>query len=169
VGNGMNSEILKQANIEEADAIIITISADEAAIMVTLMARELNDHAQILVQVNQSASIESVYRARANYVQSLSQIAGRKLGEEVLGKEIFDPQLNVKIHRESGEIFAGQNLSDLDIGNQYQLSVVAVIRNGELITDFSSDFSFEPDDDFFVAGTDESVKQFMDHHGLQED
>lgn len=166
VGNGMDAEALREVGVHEAESVLIAITSDEVAVMVTLMVRRLNPGAEILVQVNQEFAIEPIYRAGANYVQSLTLITGRMLAEEALGEDLLSPALNIKIRRCTARELSGQSVEDLNIGQQFRISIVAVNRDGNLLTEIGPDFTFNEEDDVYMCGTDENVRQFVDFHEL---
>jgi len=56
---------------------------------------------------------------------------------------------------------AGRTLADADVRSETGATVLVVVRDGETIAEFDPDtFTFEPDDEVVLAGTDESVRRF---------
>jgi len=160
VGNGMDPDVLRQANIEEASFLLVTVSDDEVAIMVTLIARKLNPSIEILTQVNDESSVESMYRAGANYVQALDRVCSRLIAEEAMDGDLLTYRMNVTIQKvDAGEI-AGQTLKDMGDGSEESLIVLAVKRKDTMHTELPPDFRVREGDHLFVVGTEEEVDRF---------
>ncbi len=169
VGDGMDPEVLLEAGVDEASTMIITVSDDDIATMVTLIARRLNSRMEILTQLHQSATAESIYRAGASYVHSLDQISSRMLAEEVLGENLLNYRLNIKLRRCGVGELAGKRLEDEGIGTRYRINILGVKRNGELITQIPRDFKFQPEDEILVVGKGENVDQFAEAYQIPEE
>lgn len=168
VGNGMDPDTLKEANADEAETILITISADEVAVMVTLMVRRINPRAEILVQVNQEFAVEPIYRAGANYVQSLTLITGRMLAGEALGEDLLSPELNIKIRHCGVGSLVGQTLEEASIARKHDVSIIALRRNGVIQTNVTPDLTFEEGDEIYICGNDDNVNEFAKYFDLTD-
>ncbi len=164
VGDATDSDTLEAAGVGEAATVVITVASDDTAIFIALMVRRLNPAAEILVRANRSESNQSLYRAGANYVQGLDQVTSRMLAGNLLGEEIVHTELNVRIqHCEVGRL-AGRTLSEERVGEKHQVTVLAVERDGELITSPDHDLRFREGDRLYVAGRDERVRAFVERY-----
>jgi len=168
VGNGMDEEALREANIQDADTVIICISRDEVTVMVTLMVRRMNPHAEILIQVNKEFVIEPIYRAGANYVESLTLITSRMLAGQALGEDLLSPELNIKIRHCGVGKLSGQTLGESTIAQDFNISIIALKRDEKIITDLTPDLTFEEHDEIYVCGTDEQVDRFARNFQVNE-
>ena len=167
VGDTRDPAVLREAGIEEASALIIAVGDDTTAIFATLIARELNPDVDILVRANEHEDVEKLYRAGADYVQSLATVSGRMLASTVFDDEdvlSYDRQIGV-VRLPAGEL-AGRTLAGAAVRTETGTTVVAAIRGEETITDLDPDsFRFEAVDDVVVAGTDESITRFERQFG----
>jgi len=77
IGNAEDEEILRMANIEDAQICVVALNDDTVNIFTTLMARNLNPSLRILARANQPVSVDKLYRAGADYVALLPAIGGR--------------------------------------------------------------------------------------------
>jgi TrkA domain protein len=59
----------------------------------------------------------------------------------------------------------GKTLAGAGVRERTRTTVVAVERNGDLITDLKADFRFERGDELVVVGTDESTNRFVELFG----
>lgn len=162
VGDVRNSDTLEKMGIDRVSAIIITIQDDTTAIFSTLMARNLNPDAQIIVRANKDHDIDKLYQAGADYVQSLSKVSGRMLASCIFDDETSlaaEKQINL-VQLPAG-LLAGKTLSENDVRSATGCTILAVIRNGEKITALDpNEFVFQNKDEVIVAGTDDSIHKF---------
>ncbi|WP_136718422.1 potassium channel family protein [Halorientalis salina] len=162
VGDARDPDVLRQADIETASAMLVTVGDDTTAIFTTLIAHDLNPDLDIAVRANDQADVEKLYRAGASYVQSLAAVSGRMMASTVFDDEevlAYDQQIEV-VKLPPGDL-AGQTLADAAIRSETGCTVVAVERGDEMLTEFDPQtFEFESDDAVVVAGTDESIGKF---------
>lgn len=61
----------------------------------------------------------------------------------------------------------GRTIAEADIRTATGYTVVAIIREGEVIVGFDpAEFEFEADDEVVIAGTDEDVARFEHRFGI---
>jgi Trk K+ transport system NAD-binding subunit len=161
-GDVRDPAVLAEAGIEDASTLLLTVADDTTAIFTTLIARELNPDIRIVVRANDDDDVQKLYRAGADYVQSLATVSGRMLAstafedEEVL---VYDKQIRV-VRLPAGDL-VGTTLVDAAVRTVTGCTVVAVVRDGERITEFDpATLTFRADDQVVIAGTDEAVTQF---------
>ena len=164
VGDAREPEVLEAAGIETADALVVTVSDDTTAILATLIARELNPELEILVRANERAGVDKLYRAGADYVQSLAAISGRMLADTVFeDEEVLAYSKQVSVVRLPAGGLADTTLAAEAVRTETASTVIAVLRNGTTITDFDPrQFVFERGDDVVIAGTDDAIRAFED-------
>jgi Trk K+ transport system NAD-binding subunit len=162
VGDARDPETLDAAGIGTASALIVTVGDDTTAIFVTLIARELNSDLHIVVRANEEDDVQKLYRAGGDYVQSLATISGRMLASTVFEDEevlAYDKQINV-VRLPAGSL-VGSTIADERVRTETGCTVVAVVREGETITDIDPEaFTIETGDEVIIAGTDEATTQF---------
>ncbi|MDQ2053929.1 NAD-binding protein [Halobellus sp. H-GB7] len=162
IGDARDPDVLREAGIEDASALVLTVADDTTAIFTTLIARELNPDLQIVVRANEEEDVQKLYRAGADYVQSLATVSGRMLAstafedEEVLA---YDKQISVV--RMPAADLTGETLVEADVRAETGSTVVAIIRDEATITEFEPvEFTFRADDEVVVAGTDDAITRF---------
>nr|WP_221621746.1 NAD-binding protein [Halocatena pleomorpha] len=162
MGDAREPAILKEAGIVNADALVLTVADDTTAIFTTLIAHELNSDLPIIVRASEENDVEKLYRAGASYVQSLTTVSGRMLASTVFEDEevlTYNTQINV-VRLSVGEL-EGRTLADEDVRTRTGCTVVAIVRNGETITDFdTARFTFETGDEVVIVGTDDATTRF---------
>jgi Trk K+ transport system NAD-binding subunit len=167
VADARDPDGLRAAGIEDASVLVLTVAEDTVAVFATLIARDLNPDLRIVVRANEEDDVRKLYRAGADYVQSLATVSGRMLASRVLEDEGLLPyDTQVSVVRTGAPGLAGQTITDADIRSKTGASVLAIIREGETITDFDpATASLDPDDDVVIAGTDEDVTRFKRRFG----
>ncbi|MDD1657328.1 MAG: NAD-binding protein [Methanomicrobiales archaeon] len=88
VGKAEDEMVLREARVEEARYVIVALNDDSLNIFTTLLARNLNPDAKILVRANEPGSVDRLYRAGADYVALLPTIGGQVLAGTVLSDTV---------------------------------------------------------------------------------
>ncbi|SMO63267.1 potassium channel family protein [Gracilimonas mengyeensis] len=162
VGDVSKPETLDQMNIEDASAIIITIKDDTAALFSTLMARNKNKKANIIVRANDVEDVQKLYQAGADYVQSLATVTGRMLASCIFEDErslAVEKQINL-VQLPAGDL-VGRTLAESNVRAETGCTILGVIRDGKKITTLHPEkFEFQDGDDVILAGTDDSTQLF---------
>mgnify|MGYP006280253341 FL=1 len=166
VGDAREPEVLEAAGIETADALVVTVADDTTAILVTLIARELNPDIEIVVRANERAGVDKLYRAGADYVQSLASISGRMLAETLFEDEtVLAYSKQVSVVRLPAGGLAGTTLAAEAVRTETGSTVIAVLRADVTITDVDPEqFVFERGDDVIIAGDDDAIRRFEDRY-----
>jgi voltage-gated potassium channel len=135
-GDASTTDVLREAGVEQAAAVVVAVDRDDAAVLVTLTARELNADATIVAAVREEENAHLLHHGGAQSVITSSGAAGRLLGvatSEPKVTEVLEDLLSVGegldiVERPVGPGDAGR-LEHV----QGSALVVAVIRDGELL------------------------------------
>jgi Trk K+ transport system NAD-binding subunit len=160
VGDATEEETLREAGLEEASAIILTLASDTDAIFATLVARELSDEVEIVCRASEAESQSKLYAAGADYVLALSTVSGRMLVEAALDEDVMSVETGVELVRAEAPALVGRTLAEADVRSRTGCTVIAVERSGEVLTDLGPDFRVEEGDALIVAGTDDDMIRF---------
>ncbi|WP_435157727.1 potassium channel family protein [Haladaptatus sp. DFWS20] len=163
VGDVTDEAALRDAGVEHANALILALGDDTTTIFATLVAREVAPGVEIVARANETDNIGKLYSAGADYVLALETVSGRMLASTILeDEEVISPDKQVEIVRTTAPRLAGQNLKDAEIRSRTGCTVIAVERNGEVITDLGPEFTIRIDDQLIIAGTDEDTNEFAE-------
>jgi Trk K+ transport system NAD-binding subunit len=88
VGNAEDEDILRSAQVDEAQVCVVALNDDNVNIFTTLMARNMNPDLTILVRANEPSSVDKLYRAGADYVALLPAIGGQVIAGLVLSDQV---------------------------------------------------------------------------------
>ncbi len=161
VGDITDPETFERANVEDARAVVLSIDDDTTTIYATLILNQLAPDTEIVARAGDDDSVQKLYNAGADFVLSLSQLTGESLASLLIEEsEILTPDVNFEFIRVSVPVFTGQNLGELDLRERTGCTVVAVERDGNVMTDIGANFTIEEDDVLIVAGSEASRNRF---------
>ncbi|AGB39893.1 potassium channel family protein [Natronococcus occultus] len=167
VGDAREPGMLREAGIEDASAVIVTVGDDTTAIFVTLVVQDLNAGVDVFARADREEDVQKLYRAGADDVQALATVSGRMMVSTVFEDEAalaFDKRIRV-VATPTGEL-GGQTLETGDIRERTGTTVLAIVRDDDVITEFDpQSFELEDDDELVLAGTDENVRRFEREFG----
>jgi voltage-gated potassium channel len=167
VGDAKSEETLKAAGIEDAKALLITVSNDAEVAFITLVARNLNPSLPIIAKANKLESMRKIYRAGATKVVSPSVIGGKMAARsaikpliaEFIDRITFMKDFEIaqfKIGKDSS--FYKKRLKDLKLTSK-NVSVLAIHHEGELIANPPPDSILKEEDTVVVLGPSEELRE----------
>lgn len=162
VGDVTEEGTLTEADISDANTLILALGDDTTTVFATLVARQTNETLEIICRANEAESAQKLYAAGADYVLALSTVAGRMLAQTILGEDVMALDKQIDIVRTEAPAFEGQTLADADVRSRTGCTVIAVERDGEVLSDLEPGFRIRQEDSLVVAGTDEDIARFND-------
>jgi Trk K+ transport system NAD-binding subunit len=166
VGDVTDRQTLEKAGVDDARSIVLTVDDDTTAIFATLVGRQVAPDVEIIARANESDSVPKLYRAGAEYVLALSTVSGRMLTSHLFEEEVIAPNAQIEVIRTQAPDLAGQSLAEADVRARTGCTVIAVERDGELITEIGPDLVIRAGDDVVLAGRDEDVYRFNELGGV---
>jgi Trk K+ transport system NAD-binding subunit len=162
VGNVLDTQLLKQAGVENIQAVILALNTDSTTLFATVIFKDLAPDVPVIARVNRAENVERIYAAGADFALSISQVSGQLLAWRLLGKEsvAVDPELRViKVSTRGLEKY---HPSHAYIRVKTGCTVVAVERGEELLVEFVPDFRFQPEDAVYICGSAEAAQRYYD-------
>ena len=135
-GSAATQEVLSEAGIERASALVIAPDRDDTAVLITLTAREMNAEATIVAAVREEENAHLLHQGGADAVITSSGAAGR-----LLGLSTQTPQVT-ELMEDLLTIGEGLDIVERHIGpgeagpNPFRPGVpimLAIVRDGEVI------------------------------------
>lgn len=135
-GSAAKQEVLVEAGMSDAAALIVAPDRDDTAVLITLTARELNPTATIVAAVAEEENVHLLHQSGANAVITSSGAAGR-----LLGLSTETPQVT-EIMEDLMTVGEGLDISERTIGPEgagpapvfpHEPVVLAVVRDGEVL------------------------------------
>ena len=158
VGDVTEPETFREAGIDDASALIVTVDHDSTALLTIAVARSLASDVEILARVTDAEKASAAFRAGADYVLSIQRVSARLVAAEVHGERVLDPTSQIRLVRADAGPLTGESLGDPRRVPARGWTVVGVSRDGTVHTDERT--TIEPGDDVIVAGSDDAIKQF---------
>ncbi len=175
VGNGMDENILKKANIDRAIGVVITVSSDADALLTVITIKELNPKIRIITRANNERIKKKFLKAGADSVIAPNFLIGNRIANTLLKPHLIsflDTVTNVgkanvileeiKIQRDSSII--GKALKDLQIPAKTGFIVFAIKRkNQEIQFNPGPADSLDADDSILAVGNYDNINRLLDY------
>jgi Trk K+ transport system NAD-binding subunit len=163
VGDATDPEVLREAGVANAYSVVLALPDDTTAEFATLVVRDLAPGVELIARIEETETLRKMYRAGADYVLSLASITGRMAASAVLDDEdVISLDRQVDVVRTKAPKLADTTLREANVRARTGCTVVAVERDGEIITDVGPEFRVERDDGVIIAGTDDGVNRFTE-------
>ena len=134
-GSATDSEVLRLAGAQHAKAIIVATNRDDAAVLVTLTARELAPNAKIIAAVREAENQHLLEQSGADTTVVTSETAGRLLGIAVQTPSVVEMMEDL-LTPDAGFAIAEREVEPKEVGGSPRHNpdiVLGVVRGGELL------------------------------------
>jgi voltage-gated potassium channel len=130
-GDATSRSVLRRAQVESADQVIITTDRDDSNVLATLTVRQLNPDAYIVSAVREQENAPLMRQSGADSVITSSDAVGRLLGLSSLSPTLGSVMEDLLTYGEGLEV-AERDLLVTEVGQQPQSlpdQVIAVVRD----------------------------------------
>lgn len=173
VGDAEEDDILEQAGIKRARALIAAIGNDAVNAFIVMSARSLNPDLYIVAKADEDAAMRKLQKAGANRTINPYAIAGQRLVNMVfhpaaidfMSKSLRDPKnkLHIKeFHVPATSRLVNKSLKELALRSQLGINVIAIIRDNESITNPSAELMIEAEDHLIILANQNQLDNL--HH-----
>jgi voltage-gated potassium channel len=135
-GSATTQHALIDAGIEHAAAVVVAVDRDDAAVLATLTARELNPGANLVAAVREDENAHLLHESGANSVITSSSSAGRLLGLATTTPDVAQV-LEDLLSVGAGLDIVQRPVTEAEVGPLEDVRsrnpVVAVARDGRLL------------------------------------
>tara|TARA_R110000868_G_scaffold235273_9_gene489170 strand:+ start:30565 stop:31572 length:1008 start_codon:yes stop_codon:yes gene_type:complete len=143
-GDAQDENVLKEAGIDKAKALICTLSSDKDNVFTTLLAREMNSDLFVLVRANENKNKLRISRAGANKVISPYDIGADRMANVILRPNVEQfietmTRDNSQDHTfdevliSEGSKLSNKTLAEINVRSTYEVLIIAIIAEGERI------------------------------------
>jgi voltage-gated potassium channel len=134
-GDAADLRLLERAGIQRVSSVLLTTNDDAVNIYLAVYCRRLNASLRIVSRITHERNVEAIHRAGADFVLSYATLGVESVMSLLRGYELV-------VLGEGVELFsiavprslAGRRLADSGIGSTTGMSVVALDRDGALVT-----------------------------------
>jgi Trk K+ transport system NAD-binding subunit len=169
VGTSTDRNVLKEAGISEASALIVTVNNDTDSVYTTLVARKLNSKIDIICRAVSPLSVDRLYRAGADYVLSQSVVAGQMLAKFVepdyatrYEREILLSDDLKVIEHQVGPSLTGKSIANLKIRSRTGCTVIAIKYDEHFTVNPDPNQMIQEDSIIVIIGSREQIHKFRD-------
>ncbi|WP_251331391.1 NAD-binding protein [Haloplanus pelagicus] len=160
VGDAGSEDILEEAGVETAGAIIIGLPDDSASLLTTVLARSLNRDIEILARVSDTDATRKALSAGADYVLSVPRVSARMVARELRGEDVLAPASQIRLLRAPATPLAGSTLAESGIYEKTGCRVIAIEDDSGLTSTVDPQREFTGSERIVLVGSDEAVQQF---------
>jgi voltage-gated potassium channel len=170
-GDATKDEVLLEAGLERAKALITALPSDAANVFVVLTARDRNPRLKIISRASDDASEHKLKRAGANNVIMPDKIGGTHMAALVTKPDVLEfidhitGRINIRLeeilYSSLPESMRDKSIRELEIRNKTGANIIGFkTADGEYIINPMPDTVMMPDAKLFVLGTQEQVSKF---------
>ncbi|CAN5386988.1 potassium channel protein [soil metagenome] len=167
-GDATKDEVLLEAAIGNARAIITTLPNDAANVFVVLTARELNPKLKIISRASEDSSEGKLKRAGANNVIMPDKIGGTHMASLVTRPDVIEfidyitGRINIRLeeilYNNLSDRLKGKTIRELEIRNKTGANIIGFkTEEGDYIINPNPDTVMNPGAKLFVLGTEQQV------------
>jgi voltage-gated potassium channel len=173
IGNASEEEVLIEAGIEKAKAIIITLPSDAENVFITLSSRELNPSMQIISRASQEITQNKLRKAGADSVIMPHSLGGKHMAQLITKPSVInflrllegvDGVFNIEQVRyeELKTEFQGVSILEMNIRKATGVSVMAYqSTQGIFKINPPASTVLMPGANFIILGNDEEIDKFQ--------
>jgi voltage-gated potassium channel len=165
-GDATRDEVLMEAGIKNARAVISTLPVDPDNLFVVLTAKQLNPAITVISRASQDSSVNKLKIAGANNVIMPDKIGGAHMATLVMLPDVVE-MLSLLTIRNNNEFRVaelrarnGTSLFNLDLWKRTNCTILGVkdVENRYVINPTSS-YQISPGDRLIVMGSDEQINE----------
>ncbi len=171
VGDATSEEVLEKAQITKANGLFAALSEDSENILLTLIAKDINPKVRVITRADTSEGAKHLRRAGAEAVILPDREGGIRMARSFLHPEItslYDHLLMGDVGR-AGVVnvpyegkLDGVTIKESNIRGEIGVSVIAIKRDEELITNPKLDQEIQGGDSLIVMGTLSQIKKLRE-------
>jgi voltage-gated potassium channel len=172
-GDATEDEVLEEAGLERAKALISALPSDAANVFVVLTARDKNPRLKIISRASEDASEHKLKRAGADNVIMPDKIGGTHMAALVTKPDVLEfidhitGRINIRLEEilfsNLPESMQNKTIRELEIRNKTGANIIGFKKaNGDYVINPPPDTLMLPDAKLFVLGTQEQVARFKE-------
>ena len=170
-GDATEDQVLHHAGISKAAGLVAIVANDAENVFITLTARGLNDAIKIVARAEKPETEGKLKRAGANKVINPSSMAGIHIAKGIanpltvhyIDTVLYGVEQSFVIEEIAvgkGSILANKSLLESDVRNQFDVTILAILRNGNVIHNPTGQEKLQEHDMIIVFGSVEKLGQF---------
>jgi voltage-gated potassium channel len=165
LGNAAELDVLIEAGIKEAPAVVITTHDDDTNIYLTIYCRRLRPGMQIISRATLERNVATLHRAGADFVLSYASMGANAIISSLSRSNILMLAEGLNIFElRTPPSLAGKTLAEAEIRRHSGCTVVAIRQADTMIINPQPDTRLPAGSEMVVIGTVESEKRFLEKY-----
>lgn len=165
VGDASDLDVLRAAGLDDASAVMVTTHDDDINVFLTLYCRRLREDLEILGRAGVDRNVSTLHRAGADFVLSYAATGAieawnlLKEGSTLLlakGLVVFRLTMPAELH--------GKRLGAVDIPADTGCTIVALVKDGQAVTQIDGNTILQPDADLLLIGDERAEERFLERY-----
>jgi len=175
-GDATSEDVLREAGIERAQALVAVLASDADNLYITMTARLLNPKLRIVARADDERAEQKLTRAGADRVVAPYRLGGVRIAHAILrpsvvefldlavgGKDIALAVEEIELRDDS--TLTGKPLRDTGLRDEYDIIVIAVRHGDQMFINPRPETVFSPGDTIIATGQRENLDRFIRDHG----
>jgi len=162
VGDVTEPATLQEAGVADADRVVLCLSRDSLVVFSALVIQEHAPDVEVLARADNVEYVRKCYDAGVEYTLARSEVTAHMAAARLFESHSED-RTQCELVRTQAPSLAGNCLGDTEL--RAETSVVAVERDGTLLSNPGPSFDFRENDVLILAGTEAGVAEFERRYG----
>lgn len=170
-GDATEDDVLLDAGIERAEAVVACLSGDAENVFLTLSAKTLNPAIRVVSRAIAGDSVGKLRRAGADEVICMHEISARRMATILVQPnlvnlvDIMTPARNLflevgEIQVDINESLLGASISQMNLGRRTGALILAVRQNdGKVLFNPDSDYQMQYGDTLIIMGEQAQIEK----------
>lgn len=165
IGDAADLEVLQEAGIEDAPAVVVTTHDDDTNIYLTLYCRKLRPDVEILGRVRLDRNISTMHRAGADFVLSYASTGATDAWNRLRDDSTLLLAEGLVVFRvDMPERLAGRELRTTDVPARTGCSIIGIVADESCRTDLSPDDILPRNGQLILIGDDRAEERFFERY-----
>jgi len=167
IGDAADRSVLMRAGLAEAPSAVITTNDDAMNIYLTVYCRRLNPRLRIVSRITHERNLEAIHRAGADFVLSYASLGAESIFSILQERELIMLGEGIDLFvAKVPESLAGKSLGKTNIGAETGLTVIAIQKGGDVVTNPPASAVIDSDSELLMIGSSEQRDEFAARFGV---
>ena len=170
-GDATSEETLKEAGVERATGLVSTLPDDADNLFLSITAKSLNPNVDIVSRASSERTAKMLYKTGVKKVVMIEEIGGRRLARSLTKPAVVDfidfvtkrGEASLESFKvQPGAKIANKKIKDLRFKERIGASIVAILRDGRVISSVGPEDEILDGDTVVVMGQKERIDKLED-------
>lgn len=166
IGDAADRSVLMRAGLADAPSAVITTNDDAMNIYLTVYCRRLNPSLRIVSRITHERNLEAIHRAGADFVLSYASLGAESIFSMIQERELImlGEGIDLFVVKVPPSL-TGKSLSETNIGAEIGLNVIAIQKDGNVVTNPPATAVLDSDSELLMIGSSEQRDAFSARFG----